>query len=256
MERSLRLAVTTDLSDFSVRAFGPSASLARSFEADLYLVHQGLFTLLSRPKKTNEYFSELEKHLAQLAKSPEFEGLSVTPQLVRGGNVATLKEALDDYDLVVTATHGRTGFKHMVLGSFAEKVVRVSASPVLVSRSEGGKFEPRRILVAHDFSKPTTTSVEVAYEWAKKFSAEVKFLTVVDTQEGVTGFQAEFLRNWGEYYDLVRQDALRKLKEIAGEERWQDLLVEIDVAEGDPAQRILEESKNFDLVVVGRHGHL
>lgn len=244
------------MSEFSGRAFGPSASLAKSFEAELYLVHQGLLTLFSRPKETDEYFSDLEKHLVQLAKSPEFEGLSVTPHLVRGGNVVTLREALDDYDLVVAATHGRTGLKRMVLGSFAEKLVRVSGSPILVSRSNGGTFEPRRILVAHDFSKPTTTSVELAYEWAKKFSAEVKILTVVDTQQGVTGFQAEFLRSWGEYYDLVRQDALGKLQKIADEERWQDLLLEIDVADGDPAQRILEESKNFDLVVVGRHGHL
>ena len=168
----------------------------------------------------------------------------------------TLREALADYDLVITATHGRTGFQHMVLGSFAEKLVRVSASPVLVTRSEGGTFEPRRILVAHDFSKSTTTNVDVAFEWARKFSAEIKFLTVVDTQQGTTGFQVEFLKNWGEYYDLVRQDALGKLKRIAGEERWQDLLVEIDVTDGAPAQRIVEESKNFDLVVVGRHGHL
>jgi Universal stress protein UspA and related nucleotide-binding proteins len=34
-------------------------------------------------------------------------------------------------DLIVMATHGRTGLEHMVLGSVAEKVVRLAPCPVL-----------------------------------------------------------------------------------------------------------------------------
>jgi nucleotide-binding universal stress UspA family protein len=38
-------------------------------------------------------------------------------------------------DAVVMATHGRTGLKHLFLGSVAERVVRESAAPVLTIRS-------------------------------------------------------------------------------------------------------------------------
>lgn len=41
----------------------------------------------------------------------------------------------DDFDLVVIGTHGRTGLKHVFLGSIAEKVVRHAACPVLVVRT-------------------------------------------------------------------------------------------------------------------------
>jgi len=41
-----------------------------------------------------------------------------------------------DVDLIVMATHGRSGVRRLVLGSITEKVVRASACPVLVVRSK------------------------------------------------------------------------------------------------------------------------
>jgi universal stress protein A len=41
-------------------------------------------------------------------------------------------------DLIVMATHGRTGFSHLFLGSVAEKVVRTAPCPVLTIRPGGG----------------------------------------------------------------------------------------------------------------------
>ncbi len=37
-------------------------------------------------------------------------------------------------DLVVTATHGRRGFSHFLLGSVAERIIRDATCPVLVLR--------------------------------------------------------------------------------------------------------------------------
>jgi len=38
-------------------------------------------------------------------------------------------------DLIVIATHGQTGWRHMVFGSVAEKVVRLAPCPVLTVRA-------------------------------------------------------------------------------------------------------------------------
>jgi nucleotide-binding universal stress UspA family protein len=43
-------------------------------------------------------------------------------------------------DLLVITTHGRTGIKHVLLGSVAEKIVRHAACPVLVVRPEEKDF--------------------------------------------------------------------------------------------------------------------
>ena len=42
-----------------------------------------------------------------------------------------------EHDLVVLSTHGRTGFAHLLLGSIAEKLVRMSPVPVLTVPSPG-----------------------------------------------------------------------------------------------------------------------
>jgi len=50
--------------------------------------------------------------------------------------------AADHADLVVIATHGRTGLERLFLGSVAEKVIRRAPCPVLTVRSFGPKAEP------------------------------------------------------------------------------------------------------------------
>src|SRR6185312_6924829 len=57
-------------------------------------------------------------------------GVEVTTQLLEGPPPATLAEATRGADLVVIASHGRTGFSRLALGSVAESVVRHSHAPV------------------------------------------------------------------------------------------------------------------------------
>src|SRR5262245_31049336 len=61
-------------------------------------------------------------------------------------------------DLVVMSTHGRTGLKHVFLGSTAERIVQHSSCPVLVTRgsalqsNNGSQFRIKTILAPMDFS--------------------------------------------------------------------------------------------------------
>lgn len=53
-----------------------------------------------------------------------------------------IREACDkNSDLIVMGTHGRTGLKHMLMGSVAEKVVRKAPCPVLTIRHPEHEFE-------------------------------------------------------------------------------------------------------------------
>ncbi len=80
---------------------------------------------------------ELERKLAQWkAKAEDISGGTVSSQLIEGtaGKEIVRFAREGGLDLIVVGTHGRTGVRHLVLGSVAERVVREAHCPVLVAR--------------------------------------------------------------------------------------------------------------------------
>ena len=53
----------------------------------------------------------------------------------QGDAYQEILEQAASFDLIVMGTHGRTGLKHALMGSVAEKIVRTSPCPVLTVRS-------------------------------------------------------------------------------------------------------------------------
>lgn len=76
-----------------------------------------------------------EGALKYVMEKGEEMGLEVTPKIIAGHPAETIIEESKNYDLVVCGTLGKTGMKRMLLGSVAEKVVRMSQCPVLVCRN-------------------------------------------------------------------------------------------------------------------------
>jgi nucleotide-binding universal stress UspA family protein len=70
--------------------------------------------------------------LASESHTPKYE-----IEVVTGDPAQCIIEAAQqhDADLIVIATHGRTGLSHFVLGSVAERVVRESSIPVMTVRA-------------------------------------------------------------------------------------------------------------------------
>ena len=73
---------------------------------------------------------DMTEFLADVALPPT---LSLTHRLLSGEPASTLVSELKqgNHDLVIVGTHGRTGLSHMLLGSIAEKLIRLSPVPVL-----------------------------------------------------------------------------------------------------------------------------
>jgi nucleotide-binding universal stress UspA family protein len=68
----------------------------------------------------------------KLAKEKGVKAISIVK---RGDPALDIIEESARHDLVIMATHGRTGVSHFLIGSVAEKVVRYASCPVMVIRS-------------------------------------------------------------------------------------------------------------------------
>jgi nucleotide-binding universal stress UspA family protein len=137
----------TDFSAHSERAVRYACGLAERLGAELHLLHvlseivpAGPDPLLM-PVMPPEYYEENEQRAKETLDrllDPAWGRPTSVVTAVRWGSPV---EAIVAYaaepklDLVVIATHGRTGLSHVLLGSVAERIVREAPCPVLTIRS-------------------------------------------------------------------------------------------------------------------------
>jgi nucleotide-binding universal stress UspA family protein len=148
-----KMLVPIDFSPHSDEALRVACSVAEKFDAPLTLLHvfsppvypmpEGAFVTL--PSVYAELIgatrSRLEETVVRTRK--QHETLKIDATTIEG---VPFREIVafarkHDHDLIVMGTHGRTGLKHVFLGSVAEKVVRKAPCAVLTVRLPGHTFE-------------------------------------------------------------------------------------------------------------------
>jgi len=141
-----RMLVPVDYSECSGAALAVAIDLAKKFGAEIDVVHVWdrpsyvpEQVMVDQPNGPARSLVDLIRENAELEmdafiKAAELPaGLPVTRRLLSGNPAATVLSELRAarYDLLVIGTHGRTGLRHLLLGSVAEKLVRLSPVPVL-----------------------------------------------------------------------------------------------------------------------------
>jgi universal stress protein A len=149
--RLQKILLPTDFSKYSAAATKYACELATKFDAELHLLHT-LETHLSStpdfgmgldlPKYISESQAAAEKSLAGVLDPKWAEGRTVVKAMVEGSPKAEIiaYARKQNIDLIVLATHGRSGLAHVLIGSVAESVVRTAPCPVLTVRPEGHQF--------------------------------------------------------------------------------------------------------------------
>lgn len=92
----------------------------------------------------DSFRAELVRELTPALTTLQHLGFSVAVSVRFGDTAAEVCQAAKEgkFNLIVMATHGRTGLDRVVMGSNAERVLRCSPVPVLMVRPSGLKVQP------------------------------------------------------------------------------------------------------------------
>lgn len=140
----------TDFSEPSMAALKAADEMAHHFFAELHLVHvvPPVPVVVHPPGapttfNTDEYERQLEDAgrtaLKDLAQKKVSKDLKVHQHVARGQPADEIARIAEEtgVDLIVIATHGTTGWRRLVFGSVAGKVVQAAKCPVLTIRAGG-----------------------------------------------------------------------------------------------------------------------
>jgi nucleotide-binding universal stress UspA family protein len=235
-----RILAPSDGSAESEKALPLAVQIARAHDAELvvlWVVDQpGLSVRPGAPDTSVEH--EAAAHFSDLEARLRADGIRVRLSVQRGPTAATLldREQAETPDLVVIATHGRTGLARFALGSVADRMVREGSAPVLVARR----------------STPPTTHLATGFVMLDGSGLGEGALTVAEELAGKPVESFTLFRAVADPQD--RGAAQTYLDGAATRFRQAGVKVATVVDVGDPRVVVERAAKGFDLVILATHG--
>ena len=173
-------------------------------------------------------------YLDELATRPALAPIAIDRRIVTGDPVDEILAAAADSDvrLTVMATHGRGGVKRLLLGSIADKVMRLNTRPTLIVRSPeppttASAVKLARIMVPLDGSPLAEAALDPAGHFARALHAQVLLVRAVQPLEALTVSD----ENWVDYSEADKQQDraaltyLRSVRARLGSEVESELLL-------------------------------
>jgi nucleotide-binding universal stress UspA family protein len=268
------ILVPVDLSEMSIQAINTATRLARRFGASIHLAHVRQFACASGflpappmdpfPVMPNEQDAEKNaaKKLHVLAR--ECDVPLATCHILSGGpafdEICRVAQNIPA-DLIVMPTHGRTGLKHVFLGSTAERIVQHSPCPVFVVREKkrrsktGPLHSINTILVPVDFSDCSREGLQYAIGFANEFGASIillhaTYLGYIYSSEGTAIYDIPALQK------AARKNAQRHMRQLVRSVNFGGVKFETAFTGRSPALDIcaFATDHDVDLMVTSTHG--
>ena len=270
------ILVPTDFSEESLKALDYAAALLREFPGTLHLVHVRDLDysyavpplLMVEPIIANEEMERVNASaLRDLAAKYVQSGQEVTAhvKIGRAFDAICAVARVIEADLLVIATHGHTGLKHLMLGSTAERVVQHSPCPVLVVREKehdivetsarGTRVRLRKILVPMDFSACARHGLHYSVALAKVHGARLVLLHSIQVPPVIP------TERYGAYDRLpsaavLERTAREQMHKVVSEMDFAGVPYETIIDVGRPAHQICGYAAEFgvDMIVTSTHG--
>ena len=291
-----KIMCAVDFSDFTDETLAYSIALGKGFHAKLFLAHiatdvNSSFVhseiAIDRATIQEEYISNAQEILGNMAKEITIENEIV----IRNGDPADeicRLTLMEDIDLVITATHGKSGIKRFLIGSVTEKLMKALHCPLLVLRSQEHDFIPpsdyemrlKKVLVGCDFSPDSKLAFDHGLSLAQEFQAELYLTHVIKPTEHIELKSSDYINiipgdyvHWGtsDYFEMQKketQENQEKIKALRSRlERQLYFMIPEEsknwcnphtiLLAGEPYKELIKYAKeqDIDMIVLGIRGH-
>ena len=266
-----RVLCATDFSDLSNRTISFGVALAKTFGAKLFVCH--IIDLPFAAMNGEVQLDPIEQQdrmttyaQDQLEQMFEKEPIDWEPLISIGHTADEISRIVDEkrIDFVISATHGRSGLKRLLLGSVTERLMRTLSCPLLIIKEQGKEvpeikrtsFPPKRILVGCDFSINSDLAFQYGLAMAQEFEAELHLVHVVEPpvyQNVLFSDVSSGLYNREAMIDELSDKLNRKVPPEA--RNWCDLKTILLEGNADEEITRYADFKEVDLIVVGVRGH-
>jgi len=276
--QSRKIVVATDFSEEAEVALRQALRVARTIDAEIVLLHvcdvvQPIPPAIPANHAAFQSFYEIAQQQVKIARARleqireriHGQGVDVSHMIIEGFPDTGICEAAVDLDarLIVTGTRGLTGVKRFILGSVAERAVRLSELDVLVARkaaeripSAGGFHD---VLVPVDFSQASQRTLPLALSMTAP-EGRVQVVHVLERAYPLMGYEDALVGpsvDFGALWETAVVEARSRCEEmVATHVREGGPTITQDIIEGSPAFAIQEhlDRGTYDLVVMGSHG--
>ena len=203
-----KILVPIGFSEQSIMALGQAFNLAKIKNSDVVLLsvvkEQSMMQSLFVDDLTDQLKLKVKQKLNELAKQyGDKFGVSVDTMVSKGKIYEQINEVAEliSADLIVMGTNGSQGNKSKLIGSNAEKVVRLSKCPVITIKGKDNRIGCENIILPLDLERQTKEKVTYALEYARYWNATIRVVSVVlrDNQE----VREKLKKNINQVHDFI-----------------------------------------------------
>ncbi|HEY1012394.1 MAG TPA: universal stress protein, partial [Herpetosiphonaceae bacterium] len=192
-------------------------------------------------------------------------GVAATTRVLEGDPASALlsyARANKDIAMIAMATHGRSGVRHLLFGSVAEKILHAAPVPLLLARAQQetvltGIGPYRSLLVPLDGSLHAEQALPLAHRLARRTAADLILMHAVPTPDDLTLAQHGYSAGWDDrHLAKLRSRAEAYLQTKAARHAAGGAPVRTLVRTGHAGEQIVAAAReaSADLVVMATHG--
>ena len=118
--------------------------------------------------------------LQKITEQPYLEGvkISTSVQFEKAFSGIMSFSKINKIDLIIMGSHGTSGIEELLIGSNAEKVVRLSEIPVLILKKDINEARFDNFVFASDFSEEVKKPFQKMIEFAQIFTAKISLVMI------------------------------------------------------------------------------